>query len=144
MISVSLSSHVSIHRLVHGRTIAGLLKKREKQDKKTVGRKAYVPLTWTEVWGDESRRRNILRDAAEKSEVRELPCDVLIDCVIVHPSDMIATHDRMHCMPANRHSACVRHSKVSDELLSSLSDKQLDMMLLKDLMHQPRDCLSCV
>ena len=89
MISVSLSSHVSIHRLVHGRTIAGLLKKREKQDKKTVGRRAYVPLTWKEVWGDESRRRNILRDAAEKSEVRELPCDVLIDCMIVHPSDMI-------------------------------------------------------
>ena len=91
MISVSLSSHVSIHRLVHGRTIAGLLKKREKQDKKTVGRKAYVPLTWKEVWGDESRRRNILRDAAEKSEVRELPCDVLIDCMIVHPSDMIVS-----------------------------------------------------
>ena len=104
MISVSLSSHVSIHRLVHGRTIAGLLKKREKQDKKTVGRKAYVPLTWKEVWGDESRRRNILRDAAEKSEVRELPCDVLIDCMIVHPSDMIVPiacqHTSTQCMCA--------------------------------------------
>ena len=66
---------------------AGLLKNRGKQNKKTAGRKAYVPLTWKEVWGDESRQRNIIRDAAEKSGVRELPCVVWIGCMIVHISD---------------------------------------------------------
>ena len=97
MISVSFSSHVSIHRLVHGHTIAGLLKKRGKQNKKTVGRKAYVPLTWKDVWGDESRQRSIIRDAAEKSEVRGLSCDIWIVCMIVHPSDMIATQTQCMC-----------------------------------------------
>ena len=66
---------------------AGLLKNRGKQNKKTEGRKAYVPLTWKEVWGDESRQRNIIRDAAEKSGVRELPCVVWLVCMIVHVSD---------------------------------------------------------
>ena len=115
-----MSSHVSIHRLVHGHTIAGLLKKRERQNKKTVGRKAYVPLTWKEVWGDESRRRNILRDAAEKSEVRELPCDVLIDCMIVHPSDMIVPiacqqTDTVHVCDIPRcPTSCYLHSPTSN------------------------------
>ena len=76
MVAAVFSSHASIHRLVHGRTTTGLLKNRGKQNKKTEGRKAYVPLTWKEVWGDESRQRNIIRDAAEKSEVRKLPCVV--------------------------------------------------------------------
>jgi hypothetical protein len=70
---------------------AGLLKNRGKQNKKTAGRKVYVPITWKEVWGDESKQRNILRDAAEKSQVRELPCVVRrvvwLVCMIVHVSD---------------------------------------------------------
>ena len=63
---------------------AGLLKNRGKQNKKTEGRKVYVPLTWKEVWGDESRQRNILRDATEKSGVRESLCVVWPACMIVH------------------------------------------------------------
>ena len=70
MVAAVFPSHAIIHRLVDRRTTAGLLKNRGKQNKKTDGRKKYVPITWKEVWGDESRQRNILRDAAEKSQVR--------------------------------------------------------------------------
>ena len=30
----------------------------------------YVPASWKEVWGDESEQRNLIRNAADKAEMR--------------------------------------------------------------------------
>ena len=52
-----------------------MLKGRNKQPMKYRSNKIpysqrYVPASWKEVWGDESVQRNLIRNAADKSEVR--------------------------------------------------------------------------
>ena len=52
-----------------------MLKGRNKQPMKYSKNKIpysqrYVPASWKEVWGDESVQRNLIRNAADKSEVR--------------------------------------------------------------------------
>ena len=52
-----------------------MLKGRNKQPMKYQRNKIpyqerYVPASWKEVWGDESEQRNLIRNAADKAEVR--------------------------------------------------------------------------
>ena len=52
-----------------------MLKGRNKQPMKYSSNKIpysqrYVPASWKEVWGDESEQRNLIRNAADKAEMK--------------------------------------------------------------------------
>ena len=66
-----------------------MLKGRNKQPMKYRSNKIpycqrYVPASWKEVWGDESVQRNLIRNAADKSDVRLNDLQRLSDKQVVY------------------------------------------------------------